>query len=467
MKASIFTLLLVLGPTLGKDLCKKELRTKVQGTVLLKNGTILTGDGDNYPEGTFWKAEEEGYWWVCPCLLGNCIRICDKDFAEEEIEFFSEYGPISHFLWNEIIEKDTPPVESFKQIRHAECDAVSDILKKEEVRILANGKMRLENKSKLYDAEDYCVHQMEGKNSIHLVHCLANRKKEFKEEQPITMSPSEIFHLIYTLLSLLSSILLILTVVAYTLSPQIESFHRKSVIFYAANQAATLFTLAFHSYFLGEIPGRTTTLCFLFGYIPMYSSLASMFWLNSLCIDLFFAYKGVIRKGSDYFAKFVAYSTGLPILIVAVALIFNLINDEDSIFNPNIGDGICWINGLEAKWIYNIVPSLILLVANVGLLSATCVRGEPVRTTEETDQTVPQEKERRRTYLILTILEGCTFIDEAVPNFYDGAYFILIMMSLFIASLGVLIFLLLVCADRYVRKSLSSRFCKGQRAQII
>ncbi|XP_065333745.1 G-protein coupled receptor Mth-like [Cloeon dipterum] len=453
MKASILTLVLVLGLALAKDLCKEELRTKVQGKVLLESGILVT-ESDSYPAGTFWKAEEEeGHWWVCPCLLGNCIRICDKEFVEEITEALSEYGPVPHYSWDEIVEKDTPPIESFKQIHDAKCDGISDVYK-EDVRILANGKMRLENESRIYDAEDYCIDQMEGENSIHLVHCL-----EVESEKG--MSPAQ--YDIYTFILLLSSIFLILTVVAYIFSPQIESFHRKSVIFYAAYHAAAIFTLAVSSYFSEKI--LETYLCFLIGFIGLYLDFAAMFWLNSMCIYIFFAYKGILRAGSNYFAKFAAYSTGLPILIVAVALIFNLIDDEDSIFNPNM-EKTCWVTGKAPAWIYGFGPSLIVLLANVGLLAATWASGEPVRTTEETDQTVPQEKERRRTYLILTLLEGCTFIDEALPYIYDGAH-ITFITSVFVALQGVFIFLLLVCADRYVRKSLSSRFCKSQRGYII
>ncbi|XP_065334495.1 uncharacterized protein LOC135935855 [Cloeon dipterum] len=453
MKVSILTLVLVLGLALGKDLCKAKLRMNVQGTVLQEYG-ILETKNDSYPAGTFWKDDQaEGHWWVCPCLWASCIRICDKEFAEEVIEDSSGFKPVTHYQWKEITETDTPPIEFFKQIRNAKCGGASHILNKEDVRILSSGKMRLENKTKLYGAAHYCVHQMEGKTSIHLVHCV---EEEFEDEQ----FPVE-YH-IYSFISLLSSILLILTVVAYTLSPQIESFHRKSVIFYAAYQAANFSAMTVHIYFSGNALVKSR--CFFIGYIGLYSHLASMFWLNSLCIDIFFAYKGVLRKGSNYFAKFAAYSTCLPIPIVAVALYFNLIINEFSFFNPEMEDGICWTDNLNAEWIYNFGPTLILLLANLGLLSATCaIRGKPVRTSEETDQTVPQEKERRRTYLILTLLAFQPFINEANPFFYDDS----MMVAIFGASRGVLVFLLLVCADKYVRKSLSSRFCKGQRAQVI
>ncbi|CAB3378836.1 Hypothetical predicted protein [Cloeon dipterum] len=449
MKASVFTLVLILGLALGNDLCKEELRMNVQGKVLQEYG-ILETKNDSYPAGMFWKDDQaEGHWWVCPCLLAPCIRICDKEFAEEIIGDSIGFKPVTHFLWKEIIETDTPPIEFFKQIRNAKCDGVFEILKKEDVRILSSGKMRLKDKSKLYGAEHYCIHQMEGINSIHIVNCA---EEEVEEEQ----FPVE-YH-IYLYISLLSSIFLIFTVLAYTFSPQIESFHRKCVIFYAANQAASHFTMTLNFYFF--MNGLARALCILIGFIGLYSHLASMFWLNIMCINIFFTYKGVLRKGRNYFALFASYAICASIPIVAVALIFNLIDNETSIFNPKMGkNGICWMNSLDAEWIYSFGPGLILLVANVCWLSATCARGEPVRTTEETNQTMPQEKERRRTYFILTLL---AFINEANSFFFDSK-----IVAIFCASRGVLIFLLLVCADKYVRKSLSSRFCKGQRAQVI
>ncbi|CAB3374816.1 Hypothetical predicted protein [Cloeon dipterum] len=257
-----------------------------------------------------------------------------------------------------------------------------------------------------------------------------------KEQFPVELQ-------ILLIILLLSSIFLVITVLAYTFSPQIESFHRKCVIFYAANQAATFIALAVKSHFVEEIPG-TTTLCFLFGYMPLYSSLASMFWLNSMCIDIFFVYEGVFRTGKYYFAKFAAYSTCLPIAIVAVALISNRIDDENSIFNPNIGNRICTLNGTAPVWLFYQGPSLILLLANLSLLFATCGNSEP---TVETELTVPQGKERRRKYLILTLLEGYSFVQISSQYFFDIDYSIVFIGICLDVSRGICVFLLLVCAD--------------------
>ncbi|XP_065336658.1 probable G-protein coupled receptor Mth-like 11 [Cloeon dipterum] len=234
---------------------------------------------------------------------------------------------------------------------------------------------------------------------------------------------------ILLIILLLSSIFLVITILVYTFSPQIESFHRKCVIFYAANQAATFIALTVKR------------------YMPLYSSLASMFWLNSMCIDIFFAYEGVIRTGKYYFANFAAYSSCLPIAIVVVALISNRIDDEDSIFNPNIGNRVCTLNGTGPVWLYYQGPSLILLLANLGLLFATCGNSEPFSTMEETVLTVPQGKERRRKYLIMTLLEGYSFVQISSQYFFDIDYSIVFIGICLDVSRGIFVFLLLVCAD--------------------
>ncbi|XP_065333748.1 G-protein coupled receptor Mth-like [Cloeon dipterum] len=389
MKSSIFTLVLVLGLAFGKDFCKEELRTSVdvEDAVLLKNGTLLT-ESDPYPAGTFWKNEEEGHWWVCPCLLGNCIRICDKEFIEEIIEAYNETEPILPVLWDEIIETDTPLIESFKQIINAKCDAGSDILNKEDIRIWANGSMKLGNESKLYGAEHYCVHQMEGNNSIHLVHCLYLEHRGVDEIGKETTLPNDMEFVICTALSLLSSILLVILVVWLWFRTKIKSFHEKAMICYLACLAVTFIVLTFNSFLIilfDEIP-LEQPLCILYGLIPLYSFHASLFWLKTMCIAFIFTYKGGSRTGKNYFAKFAIYSFGAPMVIVAVALISQLINDENSIFNPNIENGICTINGTASVWFYYKGPSLILLLANVGVLFTICVIGKPVRTAEENDQ---------------------------------------------------------------------------------
>ncbi|XP_065333749.1 G-protein coupled receptor Mth-like [Cloeon dipterum] len=401
MKSSIFTLLLVLRLAFGKDLCKEELRTSLEGAVLLKNGSLLTGEGDNYPEGTFWKDEAESWhWWVCPCLLAPCIRICDTEIVDEIIEAYRETEPNLPFLWDEIIETGTPPIESFKQLINAKCDRYHDILNKEDVMILTSGKMRLKNKTKLYGAENYCVHQMEGINSIHLVRCLSNLEEESKEKT----LPKEFYENTY----ISWSIFFIFVVVAGTFSPEIKSIFGEGMLCFLACLLVACVTLSVNSYIFqtGKFDQISiqVELCISIGFILLYSYLASFFWLNTMCIEIFLTYKGIISTGKNYFSKFAIYSFGGPLVIVAVALYFNLINDENSIFNPNIGNGLCTINGKAPMLLYFHGPILILLVANVGLLSATWASGEPVQTTEETDQTVWKIK-FRIFYLAITLLE--------------------------------------------------------------
>jgi len=70
-------ILVVLAPRAQCDdePCIRHLRTEIDGEVDLEDGSLRSiDDGALYPKGTFWR--DGNVTWACPCLIGNCIRIC-------------------------------------------------------------------------------------------------------------------------------------------------------------------------------------------------------------------------------------------------------------------------------------------------------------------------------------------------------------------------------------------------------
>lgn len=76
----LMTLLLLIGAhhtQCAEEVCDINLRTKIGAGQVLENGSFVsTKDGALYPFFSFWKDGETT--WACPCLLGNCIRICSE-----------------------------------------------------------------------------------------------------------------------------------------------------------------------------------------------------------------------------------------------------------------------------------------------------------------------------------------------------------------------------------------------------
>ncbi|CAB3385124.1 Hypothetical predicted protein [Cloeon dipterum] len=411
MKASIFAFLLFIGQASANDFCNEKLRTRVTEAEELKNGTLLTTtDGDQYPNGTFWK-KEEGSWWACPCLLHPCIRVCDPDI----IQGFSEDVP-APIPWDEIYANKSATRGRYKYVHEAMCEDLAYFLDKGRFKILDNGELELEGEDENLDATHYCVHHV-GEYTAHVMHCI----------EPEEYYPPFKFNL-YPPFFILSSIFLILTILAFALTPEIKSFHTKCVVCHSACLAVAFIALTVN-YLRGDSTERV--LCFTIGYTALYSFHASMFWLNSMCIDIFLTFKGVVRTQGIHFVKFTVYSFGTPMVITIVALIFNVIHDEDSIFNSRLGENSCWMeDGIYAMWIFFLGPTLMLLMANLALFTATVfnvtrTRRESVRALKKTNSKVHmsrrQANQRRGLYVKLSVLVGFPWIIEVLHSIVSGA----------------------------------------------
>ncbi|XP_065350259.1 probable G-protein coupled receptor Mth-like 3 [Cloeon dipterum] len=456
MKASIFAFLLFIGQSSAKDFCNEKLRTYVTEAEELINGTLLTTDGEQYPKGTFWK-EEEGFWWACPCLLHPCIRVCDHAFATEIFQVLLEDAP-APIPWDEIYYANkTASRGRFKYVHEAVCEDIAYFLDKGTFKILDNGELELEGQEQNLDATHYCVHHVE-ENAAHVIHCI----------EPEEYHPPLKFNL-YPPFFILSSIFLLLTILALVLTPEIKSFHSKCVVCHSACLVVAFIALTLN-YLHGNPDERV--LCVTIGYTALYSFHASVFWLNSLCVDIFLIFKGVVRtRGGTRFVKFTVYSLGAPMAITIVALIFNLINDEDSIFNSRLGENSCWMeDGSYALWMFFLGPTLMLLMANLALLLFTAsafnvTRTEPEsvralkKTMQQQDSNV-HNMQPRWLYVKLSVLVGFPWIIEVLHPIVGGADAYWYIPDVLNASRGAFVFFLCVVQNEEVMKSLRGTFWK-------
>ncbi|CAB3378847.1 Hypothetical predicted protein [Cloeon dipterum] len=450
MKISIFAILLVLGLASGKDFCKEELQTSVEDASILSNGSLFTSAGESFPRGTYWITAK-GLWKVCPCLSAQCIRICDNNYITSIIKAYDKKGvQLIPIPWKEVFGIQAPeltPTDNLQRVHNAKCDRLAGFLDQEDFKILENGKL-FKHKTEIYDAQHYCIHQLEG-NTIYLLQC--DDDVAFEESLPLKYS-------LYPPFFILSCISLIFTVLAYIYSPQHNSFHAKCVVFHSTCLA--VFFVALSVDFLYDSV-KNKGLCFFIGYTTFYFHLASVFWLNSMCIDVFCSFKGIVLTQTHLVISHV-YSFGTPLVLVAVALHFNLIGG-DSLLNSRLGESLCWLQEITALWLYFHGPILVLLLANIFLLFATYSTRRERAATDETATKEQEKHEWRIECLILMLLACFDWISEVVSRAVD----IWIFIDLFNASRGVLIFCILVCANRKMRKVLSERLCKTTNNQAI
>ncbi|XP_065333747.1 G-protein coupled receptor Mth2-like [Cloeon dipterum] len=427
MRVAVLSVLLLCGVAAGKDFCTEELRMNVTDAKLLENGHLLTQE-DEYPAGTFWNDEEEETWWVCPCLLGHCIRICNDDFAELIVSRSitrTSYGIIN---WEKVFDAHQTPLEYFKLVKNAKCkDASAELLTDDEFQILYDGQLVVKSSNETVEIEQYCVKT--GILSTYLVRCL---EKSLPVERQL-----------YILVLIVSSGCLIWTALAYNYSPVIKSNHGNIVVCHAASLAVfslALYVVHNHGRFTGQAFGL------IFGCLPPYAYLASVCWINCVCIDLYLVFKGLgWTHNNAYLTKMSIYSFCAPLAVVAAVLIFNTAD--------GYGTPTCWIDGPAYEWVFYLGPSLIVILANFYLLYTTYSRGNanPVPTTEESAEAanrtraeVDMLRNNKQRGLFLTALLGFVFFAKALPYFYYVGHIWYYFLSLTGALQGLLTFCVLM-----------------------
>ncbi|KAF2357826.1 GPCR family 2 secretin-like [Trinorchestia longiramus] len=217
------------------------------------------------------------------------------------------------------------------------------------------------------------------------------------------------------------------------------------------------------------------------GLVFYYATLASFFWLNVMCFDMYFTFRSIVnvtRDGNDrkWLVRYSCYGWGLPfVFLVAVCIVDNLPFTASyfHVIRPNIFT-VCHIptNDHVARWVYMYCPMLILLAINAGLFVHVAVslvrqQRENARVLQGTEsqaraggkasQSGGKVKESAILCLKLFVVMGVTWVTEII-SFTDGnPCYVWLVTDVINCLRGLFIFLIFVC-KRDVIKKMSCRF---------
>ncbi|CAB3383419.1 Hypothetical predicted protein [Cloeon dipterum] len=418
MEASL-VLVLLFASALGDEFCDKHLRAKVANGTRLQNGTLeVELDGGNrtvfYENGTFWQ--EKGFWWVCPCAKGNnCIRICNKSLISK-LNITTSAMPESIEVWNSDRGENQKVLMSkhFKILHEADsgCAEEHGFLFDQQFRILSDGSLFVPNSEnstegiELNTAESCLIPQRSNEFRVYVCEQPADEGLKFQ---------------IYKILVAISVVFLTMTLVALCVSPERHSVHMRSVVF----QSGSLL-VAFVGTLFNYATGHDSNfyVCRITAYVIQFASLASFFWLNVMCIDIYNTFAGFNERTSDLaFVKLSVYAWCTPLLISIITVAVDCLS-KDKWFSPGIGipgesKESCWFKDVWSQLLYFYGPVLLLLLVNCFLFFLT-VRSltrakqqvDSVMSKEDSQVAAKKDRAQLRLFVRLFLLMGCTWFLE-------------------------------------------------------
>ncbi|XP_065345943.1 probable G-protein coupled receptor Mth-like 1 [Cloeon dipterum] len=205
-------------------------------------------------------------------------------------------------------------------------------------------------------------------------------------------------------------------------------------------------------------------LCQITGYMTYFFSMASFFWLNVMCVDIYITFSGFLRRTSERTCqKLCLFAWSVPLFLTTTTAILDCVA-EDQWFSPGIGQYSCWFANKKSEFLLFHGPVLFLLLINCHLFCVTALklrreRRDAVRALHDEDTRVfGRFGQRLRLYAKLFLLMGCTWFLEIISWAVGGPPEVWYLPDAINGLRGVFIFWFCVWSNANTRVLLRDRF---------
>ncbi|XP_011636122.1 G-protein coupled receptor Mth2-like isoform X3 [Pogonomyrmex barbatus] len=306
-------------------------------------------------------------------------------------------------------------------------------------------------------------------------YCLARvRSYEFREylvffceENSIDDANGEV---VYSYGMLASVPFLVATYIVYWLLPDLRNLHGLTLRGYVGCLAMAYSMLGVMQLTPQEqIPND---ICIVFAFIIHFSFLASFFWLNVMCFDIWWTFGGfrslqgsVKQREKRKFVMYSIYAWGTASVFTIICAIMDFVPSvPKELIRPQFGELGCWFTTDEAKALYFYGPMTVTVICNICLFVSTALK--IVRHRKDTAHHLRSSESRRHDdnkqwfnlYLKLFIVMGINWSMEIISwLFKNEPRYLWYLTDLTNTLQGLIIFIIFVWKEK-IKRLLLKRF---------
>ncbi|KZC04727.1 G-protein coupled receptor Mth2 [Dufourea novaeangliae] len=268
---------------------------------------------------------------------------------------------------------------------------------------------------------------------------------------------------------------LLATFIVYSLIPELKNMHGRTLRCYVGSLLIAYTVLAI----VQILPQYSISdpLCVAFAFIIHFSFLASFFWLNVMCFDIWWTFGGfrslqgsVKQRERKKFIIYSIYAWGCASILTGVCILMDFLPNIPTYFiRPQFGMQSCWFTTDEAKAIYFYGPMGVTVFCNICLFVSTALK--IVKHTRDTAHHLNGADSRRHDdnkqwfnlYLKLFIVMGINWSMEIISWLCNNSpTYIWYLTDLTNTLQGVIIFLIFVWKEKIRRLLLKRLGCHGR-----
>ncbi|XP_012533517.2 probable G-protein coupled receptor Mth-like 3 [Monomorium pharaonis] len=257
---------------------------------------------------------------------------------------------------------------------------------------------------------------------------------------------------------------LVLTFVVYSILPEVQNIHTYTLRVYVA----TLFTTNVIIFCAQEIPVLSEwKYCIPLAYIFNISMLASCFWLNAMCFDIWWTFRKLsfhptnVKDRRRKWIMYSIYAWGLTFGLTIVCAIMDIPGIPKDFIRPEMCVNKFWFGQYAAFSVYYYIPTGIAFISNVCFFVTTAItiiyhnKHTAHQLRDSDNRRYNKRKRKFGMYLKLFVVMGLTWSLGIILWLINGSHplpQIVWNINYTIDILqGVVIFIIYVCKKKILR----------------
>ncbi|XP_025159131.1 G-protein coupled receptor Mth2 isoform X3 [Harpegnathos saltator] len=263
---------------------------------------------------------------------------------------------------------------------------------------------------------------------------------------------------------------LVTTYVVYWLLPELRNLHGLTLRSYVGCLTTAYFMLTVVQ--LTPQDRISYEGCIAIAFVIHFSFLASFFWLNVMCFDIWWTFGGfrslqgsVKQRERKKFIMYSIYAWGCASILTIVCAIMDFVPTVPETFiRPEFGAVRCWYKTDKARAVYFYGPMSVTIICNICLFISTALK--IVRHKKDTAHHLRSSESRRHDdnkqwfnlYLKLFIVMGINWSMEIISWVFKKAPpYVWYLSDLTNTLQGLIIFIIFVWKDK-IKRLLLRRF---------